>query len=703
MRSPARRPTAAARLEVARRARRRVPEVALHPAVVLADDGAVDVVARAAKAAGEAERVRVDELGLAASDRRAFGVGDPRIDRHRRGFGLAAEFDRRVDRQLPGVIEVEVRESPGQPIGVGQPGGGILGGVARDRQRLVDGGAHGVRREVGGARVAAPLPDVHGEADALVAVVGDGLDLALAHGDALADRLRHVGLGGGRAAGPRGGEDGLGDPREFVGGKRKAGVTRGGSGHGRGAGAERGKGARADSQRSSTDSPDGAGKPGRRRAAEWLGYDSKRCAPIPGRAPPFRQTMPLPDRPSRRRRGDSPVDPTGPVVTAVTEPSAASSRDDADDAPLPPSKTRRKADMHALQDLGEALVGLDARRFDVVAGGRAARAAGRRDPGGALDHRPRRPAPPAAVRRQADARGRPRADPRQARRLGRGPRRGCGEAARARTAARAPARRAGGARRPGRDASDARSAAAALADRPGEGRAGPGAPPHAFRELWRALRELPEYRAVTEPTSADRPLVVGLVSISDRAATGVYEDKGLPTLTEWLTGALTTPWRAETRLIPDEQPAIERTLVELVDIAGCDLVLTTGGTGPAPRDVTPEATLAVAHKVMPGFGEQMRQVSPALRADRHPVAAGGRDPRPRADPEPAGAAEGDPRNARGRTRRDRRRRRARHLRRSAVLPRPHRRAVRRNGRRRLQVVPAEERAAPRRVVVRTGA
>ena len=115
--------------------------------------------------------------------------------------------------------------------------------------------------------------------------------------------------------------------------------------------------------------------------------------------------------------------------------------------------------------------------------------------------------------------------------------------------------------------------------------------------------------AVTEPTSADRPLVVGLVSISDRAATGVYEDKGLPTLTEWLTGALTTPWRAETRLIPDEQPAIERALVELVDVAGCDLVLTTGGTGPAPRDVTPEATLAVAHKVMPGFGEQMRQVS----------------------------------------------------------------------------------------------
>jgi molybdopterin adenylyltransferase len=114
---------------------------------------------------------------------------------------------------------------------------------------------------------------------------------------------------------------------------------------------------------------------------------------------------------------------------------------------------------------------------------------------------------------------------------------------------------------------------------------------------------------VTMPLPPQRPLVVGLVSISDRASTGAYEDKGLPALTEWLTGALKSPWRAETRLIPDEQPAIERALVDLVDVAGCDLVLTTGGTGPAPRDVTPEATLAVAHKVMPGFGEQMRQVS----------------------------------------------------------------------------------------------
>jgi len=110
---------------------------------------------------------------------------------------------------------------------------------------------------------------------------------------------------------------------------------------------------------------------------------------------------------------------------------------------------------------------------------------------------------------------------------------------------------------------------------------------------------------VSEP----QPLLIGLVSISDRASAGVYEDKGIPGLTDWFTAALKTPWRMETRLIPDEQSIIERTLIELTDSAGCALVLTTGGTGPAPRDVTPEATLAVAHRVLPGFGEQMRQVS----------------------------------------------------------------------------------------------
>jgi molybdopterin adenylyltransferase len=107
----------------------------------------------------------------------------------------------------------------------------------------------------------------------------------------------------------------------------------------------------------------------------------------------------------------------------------------------------------------------------------------------------------------------------------------------------------------------------------------------------------------------DDTLAIGLVSISDRASSGVYEDQGLPALEAWFGTALASPWRTVKRLIPDEQPVIERTLVELCDVERCDLVLTTGGTGPAPRDVTPEATLAVAHKVMPGFGEQMRQIS----------------------------------------------------------------------------------------------
>ncbi|WP_310452459.1 molybdopterin adenylyltransferase [Sulfuritalea sp.] len=107
-------------------------------------------------------------------------------------------------------------------------------------------------------------------------------------------------------------------------------------------------------------------------------------------------------------------------------------------------------------------------------------------------------------------------------------------------------------------------------------------------------------------------LLIGLVSISDRASSGVYEDKGIPALQEWFGASLTSPWRMETRLIPDEQAKIEQTLIELCDSAGCHLVLTTGGTGPALRDVTPEATLAVAHKVMPGFGEQMRQISLAF-------------------------------------------------------------------------------------------
>lgn len=120
-------------------------------------------------------------------------------------------------------------------------------------------------------------------------------------------------------------------------------------------------------------------------------------------------------------------------------------------------------------------------------------------------------------------------------------------------------------------------------------------------------------RTMTSPTTSNAvvndELVIGLVSVSDRASGGVYEDKGIPALNDWLASALTTPYRIETRLIPDERAAIEATLIELVDTARCHLVLTTGGTGPSRRDVTPEATLAVATKEMPGFGEQMRQIS----------------------------------------------------------------------------------------------
>ncbi|AKJ29963.1 molybdenum cofactor biosynthesis protein MogA [Caldimonas brevitalea] len=105
------------------------------------------------------------------------------------------------------------------------------------------------------------------------------------------------------------------------------------------------------------------------------------------------------------------------------------------------------------------------------------------------------------------------------------------------------------------------------------------------------------------------PVRIGVVSISDRASSGVYEDKGVPALQQWIARAVRNPVSWEARLIPDEQDVISATLRDLVDQAHCHLVLTTGGTGPAPRDVTPEATLAVADKVMPGFGEQMRQIS----------------------------------------------------------------------------------------------
>lgn len=119
---------------------------------------------------------------------------------------------------------------------------------------------------------------------------------------------------------------------------------------------------------------------------------------------------------------------------------------------------------------------------------------------------------------------------------------------------------------------------------------------------------------MTSPTTSkavgpETELIIGLVSVSDRASGGVYQDQGLPALADWLAKALTTPYRIEQRLIPDEREQIEQTLVDLVDRQRCHLVLTTGGTGPSRRDVTPEATLAIGTKEMPGFGEQMRQIS----------------------------------------------------------------------------------------------
>ena len=200
-------------------------------------------------------------------------------------------------------------------------------------------------------------------------------------------------------------------------------------------------------------------------------------------------------------------------------------------------------------------------------------------------------------------------------------------------------------------------------------------------------------------TSAPEPVRIGIVSVSDRASTGVYEDKGLPALQDWLTRALHNPISFEPRLIPDEQDGISATLIELVD-AGCSLVLTTGGTGPALRDVTPEATLAVAHKTMPGFGEQMRQISlsfvPTAILSRQVAVI--RDQsliinlpgQPKAIAEtleglknPEGTPEGQ-----------------RHLRRGALLRRPHRRPVSGNPRRGLQGLPSQVRSAPSALTLR---
>ena len=204
MRSPAVRPTTSRSFEIARGARRRVPVVALHCAVAgVADHRAVDVMARAAIAAAEAIRVCVDELRFVAGDGRAFAVHEPPVDRERGPFRGTAHRDRVVDGEVPWVIEVEVRNRAREAFGVGEPGGRILCGVPCDRERLGDARLQRFRREIGGAGVPASLSDEDGDADPLVPIVGNGLDLAVPHGDALADRLRDLGLHGGCAPGTR--------------------------------------------------------------------------------------------------------------------------------------------------------------------------------------------------------------------------------------------------------------------------------------------------------------------------------------------------------------------------------------------------------------------------------------------------------------------------------------------------------------------
>ena len=188
---------------------------------------------------------------------------------------------------------------------------------------------------------------------------------------------------------------------------------------------------------------------------------------------------------------------------------------------------------------------------------------------------------------------------------------------------------------------------------------------------------------MTPTEDPDRPLRVGLVSISDRAASGQYEDKGIPSLIEWLTLAIRSPWSPVTRLIADEADRISTTLTELVDVEGCHLVLTTGGTGPAPRDVTPEATLAVADRTSAGIRRTDAPDQSELRADCDPFASGGGDPQAGADHQPPGPAAGDPRDAR-RPARQRHGPGPRDLRRGALLPRPDRRALRADRRRGLR-------------------
>ncbi len=210
------------RLEIGGRARRRVPILTLHRIVFLGDHRAVDRVSRARIAARESVAVAVDELRFVQRHAGAFGVGDARIDGQRRRFAFATHLDRLLDAEVPRVVQLQVAPFASQHLRIGEPGARVVGGEARDGKRLGDGVPDGVVREIRRARVAASRPDVHGDADALVAVVGDRFHVGLAHRHALPECLRHLGFRGRRAAAFGFAQHAVGDLGERVRGKRKS-------------------------------------------------------------------------------------------------------------------------------------------------------------------------------------------------------------------------------------------------------------------------------------------------------------------------------------------------------------------------------------------------------------------------------------------------------------------------------------------------
>ena len=238
VRSPAMRPTTSAPQQILGGTRSGVPVIALHRIVVLADDRTVDVVARTAISAGESQRIGVDEFRFPARHRRTFAVGDARVDAQRCCFGFAAKFDRVLDRQVPRMIEIEVRPLRGKPRRIGESRRVVFRGKAGNRKRLVDRCAKRFVRKIRRARIAAPFADKHRHANALVAVVADGLDFTFANRDALADGLRNFRLGRDSASGFGRRQNRSGNAFKFSRGNRKAAVSGAAPRNGRGAGCE---------------------------------------------------------------------------------------------------------------------------------------------------------------------------------------------------------------------------------------------------------------------------------------------------------------------------------------------------------------------------------------------------------------------------------------------------------------------------------